>query len=173
MIVSKDATFVSLRVGPGENLLTALNAVLDEQHSNGGALVAAAGSLEFLRYSVVKPDEENVPRYTEIIEESGAIELTGLQGHLGREANGSPTSHLHGTFALDDGSVRAGHVFDARALVTVELTVLLCGDLIWQRSTVKYGDDKEMPVLLPSRALPRHSRPRVHYTEATLTYSSP
>ncbi|MDR6989207.1 putative DNA-binding protein with PD1-like motif [Paenarthrobacter nitroguajacolicus] len=126
---------------------------MNEQHADGGALVAAAGSLEFLRYSVVKPDEENIPRYTDIIEETGAIEITGLQGHLGRESDGSATSHLHGTFALGDGTVRAGHVYDARVLVTVEMTVLLSDGLAWKRSVVEYGAGKTMPVLLPMQSI--------------------
>lgn len=149
MIVSKDATMVSLRLGPGEDLLKTLSGVLDANNSDGGALVSAAGSLEFLRYSVVKPDVDGVPRYTEIIEETGAIEITSLQGHLGRETNGEAVCHFHGTFAQDDGSLRAGHVFDARVLVTVEMTLLLSSEVAWNRSSMKYGNGHEMPVLLP------------------------
>jgi predicted DNA-binding protein with PD1-like motif len=149
MIVSKDATVVSLRLGPGEDLLKTLSSVLDSHDADGGALVSAAGSLEFLRYSVVKPDIDGVPRYTNIVEETGAIEITSLQGHLGRETNGEAVCHFHGTFARDDGSLRAGHVFGARALVTIELTVLLSSGVAWKRSSMKYGNGHEMPILLP------------------------
>lgn len=158
MMISKDLTVVSFRVGPGDDLLASVARVLDEQDADGGALVAAAGSLEFLRYSVVKPDADNVPRYTHIVEESGAIEITALQGHLGREADGAATCHLHGTFAMEDGSLRAGHVFGARVLVTVELTVLLSKDLVWQRSNVEYTGGKSMPVLLPQEK-PTNGKP--------------
>jgi uncharacterized protein len=158
MIISNDAKIVSLRLGPGEDLLAGLAGILDAQGADGGALVAAAGSLEHLAYSVVRMEPDNVPRYTRIIEEIGAIEITGLQGHLGREVDGSATTHLHGTFALEDGSVRAGHVFAARVLVTVELTVILTPDLAWHRSSVQYGAGNQMPVLLPShRPLALHS----------------
>ncbi|MGK3957530.1 PCC domain-containing protein [Arthrobacter sp. R4] len=149
MIVSNDATVVSLRLGPGEDLLKTLASILDDQNADGGALVSAAGSLEFLRYSVVKPDAEGVPRYTEIIEETGAIEITSLQGHLGREINGQAVCHFHGTFAQDDGSLRAGHVFDARVLVTVEMTVLLSSGVAWRRSSMPYGNGHQMPILVP------------------------
>jgi len=158
MMISKDSTVVSLRVGPGDDLLASIARILDEQEADGGALVAAAGSLEFLCYSVVRPDADNVPRYTHIVEESGAIEITALQGHLGRESDGAATCHLHGTFAMEDGSLRAGHVFDARVLVTVELTVLLVKDLVWQRSHVQYTGGKSMPVLLP-QAKPTSGKP--------------
>lgn len=151
MIISNDSTFVSLRLSPGDNLLTSVSQLLDDHEADGGAVIAAAGSLEFLRYSVVKPDVEGIPRYTDIIEEVGAIEVTGLQGHLGRETDNTATSHLHGTFALSDGKVIAGHVFGARALVTVELTVALFHDVAWQRSSVKYGKDHEMPTLVPTK----------------------
>lgn len=149
MIISKDATIASLRLGPGEDLLKTLASILDTCEADGGALVAAAGSLEFLRYSVVKPDSDGVPRYTDIVEETGAIEITSLQGHLGREESGDAVCHLHGTFARDDGSLRAGHLFDARALVTVEMTVLLSGGTAWKRSSMQYGNGHEMPILLP------------------------
>lgn len=149
MIISKNPTVASLRVGPGEDLLKTLSSVLDDQGVDAGALVSAAGSLELLRYSVVKPDIDGVPRYTDIIEETGAIEITSLQGHLGREANGEAVCHFHGTFARDDGSLRAGHVFAARALVTVEVTLLLSSGVAWNRSSMKYGNGHEMPILLP------------------------
>lgn len=153
MFSSTETSMVSLRLGPGEDLLAGIADILDSHEADGGALVAAAGSLEFLRYSVVKIDTDSVPRYTDIIEESGAIEITGLQGHLGREDDMSATCHLHGSFALADGSVRAGHVFGARVLVTAELTVILSPSLVWQRSVVQYGNAGKMPVLLPQQRL--------------------
>lgn len=154
MIISSDTRVVSFRLGPGEDFLAGIAGILDAHGADGGALVAAAGSLEFLQYSVVKVGTDSVPRYTDIVEESGAIEITGVQGHLGREQDGIATCHLHGSFALADGSVRAGHIFGARVLVTAELTVILTQGLVWQRSVVQYGDAGQMPVLLPQQRLP-------------------
>lgn len=151
MIISNDASIVSLRLGPGEDLLQGLAHVLDAEDVDGGALVAAAGSLQSLSYSVVSIGADSIPRYTNIVEEHGAIEVTGIQGHLGREADGNATCHLHGSFALSDGSVRAGHIYAAAVLVTVELTVILTPEAAWKRSSVEYGDSHQMPVLLPQQ----------------------
>ncbi|MGD0019093.1 MAG: PPC domain-containing DNA-binding protein [Candidatus Limnocylindrales bacterium] len=146
---SRSATFVSLRIGPGEDLIARMLDVFDSQNSSGGALVSAAGSLEFLRYAVAVRDAAGIPRYSNILEETGAIEITSLQGHLGREADDAPTLHLHGTFVLEDSTLRAGHVFGARALITVELTLLLADGVRWDRRTIDVGRGHQMPILVP------------------------
>ena len=108
-----------------------------------------AGSAEQLCYGVVSLDEDGVPRYTDVLTIDGAIELTGLQGHVGSNADGTPTCHLHGNFGLEDGSVVAGHVYSARVLVTIEMTLLGSRDTKWVRSSEKYRGEHVMPVLLP------------------------
>lgn len=149
MSVLSSSRVLSLRVGPGGDLIEALTTALDDVQADGAAVVTAIGSLEFLRYAVVTIDDTGVPRYTTVIEETGAIEITSIQGHLGREDDATPTAHLHGTFALTDGSVRAGHVYGARALVTVEITLLVSDQLRWQRRHEVYKQGKQMPILLP------------------------
>jgi hypothetical protein len=50
---------------------------------------------------------------------------------------------------LEDYSMKAGHVFGARALVTVEMTLLLVGELQWLRQTVDVGNGILMAILVP------------------------
>ncbi len=149
MSILSSSRVLSLRLGPGEDLVETLSTALDDVGADGAAVVCAIGSLEFLKYAVVRIDETGVPRYTSVLEEVGAIEITSLQGHLGRDDDSQPAVHLHGTFALADGAVRAGHVYGARALVTVEITLLVSDQLRWQRRQELYKHGKHMPILLP------------------------
>lgn len=148
-ISSTDVLMLSIRVGPGEDLFSALYEAVDGAGLASASVVAVAGSAEQLSYGVVSIAADDVPRYTEVLTVEGAIEFTGLQGHVGQNADGSPTCHLHGTFGLPDGSVVAGHVYSARALVTIEMTLIGSPHVTWTRSAEKYKGDHAMPVLLP------------------------
>lgn len=155
---STDVVAISVRVQPGEDLLEVLYLAVQQAGATSAALASTAGSLEYLRYGVVSIADDGVPRYTQVVTLNDAIEVTGLQGHVGTNADNSPTCHLHGTFGLPDGSVVAGHVYEARALVTVEMTLIGSRDVGWMRSEESYLGDHIMPILLPVSAGHRPSR---------------
>lgn len=147
---SSDNVMISVRAQPGEDLFEVLYEAVQRTDVMSAALVSAAGSAEHLSYGVVSVGEDCVPRYTEVLTLEGAIEITGLQGHIGTNADGTPTCHLHGNFGLENGSVVAGHVYAARALVTIEMTLIGSRQTKWVRSSEKYKGDHIMPVLLPT-----------------------
>lgn len=148
-VFSTDSVLMSVRAEPGEDLFEVLYAAVGEAGVASAALVAVAGSVEHLTYGVVSIAGDGVPRYTEVLSVTDAIELTGMQGHIGVNADGTPTCHFHGTFGLPDGSVIAGHVYSARALVTIEMTLIGSKSARWIRSQEQYLGDHVMPVLLP------------------------
>lgn len=149
-IASRNTLVVYVRAEPGENIHEVLYRAVADHGLVSAAVVSVAGSAESIRYGVVSVGRDRFPRYTEVVEEHGAIELTGLQGHVGTEGGGAMTAHLHGSFARADGSVIAGHLYQARALVTVEMTVLGASDVSWIRSEQEYGSEgHRMPILVP------------------------
>lgn len=142
---------LAIRLEKNDDLTTEVMRAVDHAGFSSAAIVAAAGSLQSLKFGVVSIQEDDVPRYTDVVELDGAIEITGLQGHVGSEVDGSRTFHLHGTFANSDGSVVAGHVYEAKVLVTVEITLIGTTQVQWQRSAEEYASGHTMPILLPSK----------------------
>lgn len=148
VVGSHDNLVLYVRVEPGEDVIESMKLAVESYSLGSAAVVAAAGSAELVRYGVVKL-VDGVPIYEDPQELTGAIELTGIQGHIGREASGKLTFHLHGSFALADGSVVAGHVYEALALVTAEITLIGTYESEWVRSAEKYRDGHLMPILTP------------------------
>ena len=85
-----------------------------------------------LTYAVASPSETTLVAYRERRRLEGAIEVCSLQGHLGRDPEGRPGFHLHGAFALEDGRLVGGHLFEATVLATLEVTLLLTDALGWR-----------------------------------------
>jgi predicted DNA-binding protein with PD1-like motif len=138
-----------LRLGPGEDILAAL---LDHLTASGGAgavVTAGIGSVEHARIAVAVQRPDGTVAYSDQIELDGPTEVASLQGHLGREDDGSPTLHLHAALARDDGSVVAGHVFALRVLVTFEIALLSSHTTGWGRSRQPQADGSDLPILLP------------------------
>jgi predicted DNA-binding protein with PD1-like motif len=50
-------------------------------------------------------------------------ELVSLTGHI-QVRDGAPVVHLHAVVALEDGSTKAGHVFEAHVAPIAEITVV-------------------------------------------------
>jgi predicted DNA-binding protein with PD1-like motif len=50
-------------------------------------------------------------------------ELVSLVGHI-QSRDGVPSVHLHAVVALEDGSTKAGHVFEARVAPIAEISVV-------------------------------------------------
>jgi predicted DNA-binding protein with PD1-like motif len=130
-VASAGGRALSLRMEPGEDVGERLCRELDLAAAAGAAVAAAIGSLRELTYAVASPSAETLVAYRDRQRLLGAIEVCALHGHVGRDETGAPGFHLHGVFALDDGRVVGGHVFAARVLATLEVTLLLADGVAW------------------------------------------
>lgn len=151
---------LSLRLGADEEIVSSILAAFDVADAEGGAVTSAIGSLKHLAFVVVDVNEDDAPVYSEPIELFEPIELTGLQGHVGRHQDGAASSHLHGNFAVKGGASLGGHLISATVLVTVEITILLPDGLSWCRDREFFMNGQEMPILLPCASSKHRSRDR-------------
>lgn len=121
---------LSLRIGAGADVISALVDVLRSHNHTSVAIVCAVGSLSSIDLCTVTAEGGKVA-YTNRRRLEGAIEVCSLAGHLSLDASGQPAGHFHGAFALEDGTMVGGHIFDARVLVTLELTLLAPAGVVW------------------------------------------
>lgn len=133
----------SIRLGPGEDVLARLLGEFDRHGAAGACVAAAIGSLSQVTYAVAVPSRETIATYSEYRREEGTIEVGSLQGHLGRHDDGRPDLHLHGIFVSADGRVVGGHVFGARVLLTLEITLLVSSHLAWRVRPLALSDGTE------------------------------
>ena len=139
-----------LRLEPGEEIVSCLLEQLDEFGAPGAAVVSAIGSLTWVEYALAEILEDGNVGYSEPhLEATGTIELAALQGHLGRELDGTPTLHLHGVFGLADGTVLAGHLFGAKVLITLEIALMVSHDAGWQRGFHQGVGTRKLPIFKP------------------------
>lgn len=148
--VTTESITAYLRVQPGENLHHALTALLVAENLRGGSVVSAAGSARSVKYGVVDLDAEGVPFYKNQKEIRAGIEIIGISGSLGIDIEGEPAAHLHGSFALPDGRVFAGHIYDLTTLVTVEVAVIASEASVWLRDFERFPGGHKMPIFVPT-----------------------
>lgn len=138
-----------LRLGPGEDVLAGLLDHLTASGASCAVVTAGIGSVEHARIAVAVQRPDGAVAYSDPAQVDGPTEVASLQGHLGREEDGSPTLHLHAVLARDDGEVIAGHVFALRVLVTFEIALLSSHTTGWRRSRQTQADGSDLPILLP------------------------
>ena len=131
-VLAAGVGLLAVRLEPGEDVGGRLLGELDRAERGGAGVVAAVGSLRSLTYAVASLADDTLVAYRERRRLDGAIEVCSLQGHLGRDPEGRPGFHLHGAFALEDGRLVGGHVFEAAVLATLEVSLLLADALDWR-----------------------------------------
>lgn len=146
---SGPADVALVRLGPGRDILAALLEQFAQSGAAGAVVTAGIGSVEHSRIAVAVQQPDGTVAYSDVTEVGGPTEVASLQGHLGREDDGSPTLHLHAVLARDDGEVVAGHVFGLRVLVTFEIALLYTHTVGWRRSQELQADGSSLPILLP------------------------
>jgi len=148
---------LSIRMGPGENVCTRLCVELSNVGAGAGSVTSCVGSLSRLVYAVAElPSNGGLVAYSDRQMITGAIEVGSLQGHLGRDLSGQPAFHLHGVFALADGTLVGGHVFDAQVLATLEVSLLIPEGITWRAEPLTAtGSGEPLPglrVFVPRRS---------------------
>lgn len=106
----------ALKALPGEELVAALNAFLNDARICAGTLsgIGAAREIEIGHFD---PQTRNY--HKEIW--PGPLEIISLTGNVSRLEDGKSLLHAHAAFSLKDMSVRAGHLFRAVVEPTCEL----------------------------------------------------
>jgi predicted DNA-binding protein with PD1-like motif len=132
VVVKSRARTLSLRLPPGADAIKQLLAELRNTGAQGAAIVSAVGSFSDLSYAVTKLNDRTIVEFLDRQVIHGAIEICHFQGHFGFDANGDECFHCHGVFALQDGRIVGGHIFDARVLATLEVTLLVSDDVRWR-----------------------------------------
>lgn len=143
-----------VRLGPGQDVLVALLDHLAGSGAPGAVVAAGIGSVEHAGIAVAVQRPNGAVAYSDVLEIDGPTEVASMQGHLGREDDGSPTLHLHAVLARDDGSVVAGHVVALRVLVTFEIALISSQAVGWRRSHASQVDGSALPILLPEEEAP-------------------
>ncbi|MCC9711771.1 DNA-binding protein [Streptomyces sp. MNU76] len=125
--------FYLVRLEPGEDIADSLCLLAKEYELPAMAIASAVGSVEKVVYSTAIRDSSGTPAYSKPRRHEGCTEIGSLQGHVGYDLDEVPFAHLHGVFASSEGGVFAGHVHEARVLVTVELGLIAASSALWRR----------------------------------------
>lgn len=147
IVVGSGAVLVHL--GPDEVLH---EAVLEAYERSGRAFPVVAsciGSLSYLDYGVAACVDGIPGPGARFLRENDAIEIGGINGHVGFDAEGRPSTHLHGVMFGPDGSVFGGHIFEARVLITIEFALLGRNGPAWRRVHRPVSGSPPLPLLIP------------------------
>lgn len=148
---TSDVQMLVTRLGPGKDVIAELLTILAASPHAGLTVASAAGSLDLVQYAMADVTETGATSYTTMRRSAGPIELLALSGHVGRVDGGECAGHVHAAFAERDGTVIGGHVFRARVLGTVEMTLLTAPSLGWAAHPIFHaGICSETHVLSPS-----------------------
>lgn len=146
-----DLQMLVTRLGPGMDVIDELLNILNGSPYAGLTVASAAGSLDLVQYAMANVSSSGATTYTSLHEAAGPIELLALSGHVGRANTGECAGHIHAAFAEQNGTVISGHVFRARVLRTVEMTLLAAPTVGWAAHPVLHqGIGSETHVLSPS-----------------------
>lgn len=143
--------------------MDALVELFEHHDLRGAAVVAGIASLSAVSYAVATVDPRGCIGRADPVHEDGALEVTGLQGHIGRRADREPFIHLHGAFARPDGRMRGGHFYAATVLATAELTLLTHAETEWSAEPFEQPSGQAadpLTVLVPRPSHPTSSPDR-------------
>jgi predicted DNA-binding protein with PD1-like motif len=141
---------VLVRLGPGEDLHDAVHEAFEQSNRGLPIVTSCIGSLSHLEYGVAACDEQGIPGPgLRFLRADDAIEVGGIHGHVGVDAEDRPSAHLHGVMFGPDGSVMGGHVFVAKVLITMEFALLGQDAPQWVRVHRPVSGSPPLPLLIP------------------------
>ena len=113
----------------------------------GAAVMSAVGSFSTVVYTLPEVLDDGSFSYVGLRRCDEPLSIVSLSGHFGRDAAGGVRHHLHSAFALNDGRVLGGHLFEGVVLVTAEITMLPCEP--WDASPGIEVDGRQAWMLSP------------------------
>ena len=147
IVVGRGAVLVHL--GPGEDLHDAVHTAYA---NSGGAFPVVAsciGSLSYVEFGLAACIDGIPGPGDRFMREDDAIEIGGIQGHVGVDDDGLPSAHLHGVMFGPDGVVFGGHIFKAIVLITIEFALLGRDGPRWRRVHRPVRGSPPLPLLVP------------------------
>ena len=150
MEIAVDKGAALVRLGPGEDLHDAVHEAFEMSNRTLPIVTSCIGSLSHLEYGLAACDELGVPGPgARFLRADDALEVGGIHGHVGVDAEGRPSAHLHGVMFGPDGTVVGGHVFVAKVLITMEFALLGQGAPRWIRVHRPVSGSPPLPLLVP------------------------
>jgi predicted DNA-binding protein with PD1-like motif len=152
-ITDTDLTLKFVRIGTAEDFFPRLLEEFESTGAPGAALVAAVGSFSSVTYGRGFVDDQGRLDMEQVVVED-LLETGGLSGHLGYDTAGKPICHIHGLFVREDGRAFGGHMFAAKVMLTLEVTLLLPRSTGWQMAF----EDPEpiVPMAIPRKVFRPH-----------------
>lgn len=146
VVVGDAVTLV--RVGPDEDLHDAVCLAFEKSDRRHASMLGCIGSLRYVDFGWAQC-VDGVPGPGRRQSRREALEVTGIAGNIGVDAAGRPSPHLHGTMFGPTGECIGGHLFEARTLITMELTLIGDGHVGWQRFHEPVEGSPPLPLLRP------------------------
>jgi len=155
MDVEVGSSSALVHLEPGEVLHEGLVAAFEATGRRLPVVATCLGSLNFVDYGLAACDENGIVgpgiRFTRV---NDAIEIGSMQGHIGVDALDNVSPHIHGVMFGREGECFGGHIFEARVLITIELTLIGEADVGWQRVHEPVLGSPPLPLLKPIRRAP-------------------
>lgn len=143
-----------VHLGPGEVLHDAVSIAFEQSERRFPVVVSCIGSLRFVDYGLAACDAQGIVGPGERFRrESDAIEVGGIHGHVGVDAEGQVSSHLHGVMFDRVGQCIGGHIFEAHVLITMEFALMGEGLPRWRRVHEPVLGSPPLPLLIPEGGL--------------------
>jgi predicted DNA-binding protein with PD1-like motif len=140
-----------VHLNPGEVLHDAVCAAFEASGRRLAIVVSCIGSLRYVDYGLASCDENGIVgpglRFTR---SDDAIEVGGIQGHIGVDADDQPSPHLHGVMFGREGECFGGHIFEAHALITLEFALVGGEGPAWKRVYEPVLGSPPLPLLKPT-----------------------
>jgi len=150
--IDEGAALVHLE--PGEVLHDAVCQAFEASGRRFPVLVSGIGSLRYVDYGLAACDPQGiVGPGLRFLREDDAIEVGGIQGHVGIDAEQQISPHIHGVMFGREGECFGGHIFEARVLITMEFALIGDAGPQWRRVYEPVLGSPPLPLLKPIRRL--------------------
>ena len=126
--------FFILKALPGEELISAMTAFLNERRIYAGFLTGIGATREA---EIGHFDPRSKTYHKEVF--PGPLEIVSLTGNVSRVEDGQALVHAHAVLSLKDMSVRAGHLFRAVADPTCEICLRVLPGAVDRRLVPELG----------------------------------
>ena len=142
-----------VRVSPGESIHAAVLDAFEQSGRRFTTVVSMIGSLQYVDWGIASCDTEGIPGPGARKQRREAIEIGGIQGHVGVDAEGGPSCHLHGVMFDAHGQCIGGHIFVGEVLITVEFALVGGANVLWNRFFASINGSGPLPLLGPASHL--------------------
>lgn len=142
---------VVIRMKPGTDLLDGMLAACEKHQIHNGVIISAIGSLNGVYYCDVEalPEKKCGYGYGRTLYLDGPIELTGANGVICSDADGSINMHVHMNMSDKYGNAYGGHLVQGtKVLLTADIVL---GEIEGVDMLRKLDEDMDVYILNPQQ----------------------